>query len=442
MRYLWESAAFDDALATRSFWRSTSNAPDLPAPLRGRQKTDVAIIGAGFTGLNAALHLARQGRDILLLDARSPYWGATGRNGGFCCLGGAKASDAALRKLGGAAGPRDWRRTEMAAVHYVDDLLAQLDADVDRHSQGETILAHTPRAFARLRRTADGLGRDYGVTAQLTPFEDMETQGFGGRFYGALTLPIGFGLNPQKYAQALLGMALAAGAGLSPFTEITEIAGQDGDFTLIGAQVQIQARQVILATNGYSAETLLPELTNRLLPVQSSVIVTRPLTAGEAAAQGWHSDQMAYDTRALLHYFRRLPDGRFLFGMRGGLSARAGEQRAVSARLRRNFTALFPAWRDVDISHEWSGLACLTRNLVPFIGALRPGLYAGLGYHGNGVAMGSYAGALLAQQISGQDLGLFHPALCQRPMRRFAMGRARRIAMRAVYAGLGIVDRV
>jgi glycine/D-amino acid oxidase-like deaminating enzyme len=216
----------------------------------------------------------------------------------------------------------------------------------------------------------------------------------------------------------------------SPVTALQR--GANGWTLTVNGQT-VRARRVILATNGYSSEDLPDWLRARTLPVQSSVIVTRPLSDEEIDASGWHSDQMAYDSRALLHYFRMLPEKRFLFGMRGGLTAHASEQQAISARIRRDLHRLFPAWANVEITHEWSGLVCFMASGHPFIGAVpdHPGLFAGLGFHGNGVAMGSYAGHLLAQKLAGLDPEM--PAFLGSAPKRFPLGRNRRLLLRPAY---------
>lgn len=440
MRRPWEKAAYGPDPVADCWWAKTV-APERWGSFSSDDRADVAIVGGGFTGISAALHLARAGLDVRVLEAQSPYWGASGRNGGFCCLGGAKQSDAGLRRLVGEGGRLAWCETERRAVELVADLIDELALEVDRHSDGETLVAHRPRDWDRLRADAEGIRRDYGVTPVLLPADAMPGAGLGTGFHGALTTPVGFALNPRKYLAGLAGAARAAGARLYDHSPVMAIEGH-GPYRVKTDQGSLAADRVILATGGYSSDDLPGWMASRFLPLQSSVIVTRPLTSAEQAAASWTSEQMVYDTRNLLHYFRLMPDGRFLFGMRGGLSQTPRAVAANRRAIRRDFHAMFPEWRDVDIVHYWSGLVCFTRQRTPFVGAVpdMPGLFAGFAYHGNGVAMASYSGALLAQQITGTG-DLPHPDVMKMTPRRFPFGLYRRFPARLAYAAYALQDR-
>ncbi|MEJ2019339.1 MAG: FAD-binding oxidoreductase, partial [Maritimibacter sp.] len=174
----------------------------------------------------------------------------------------------------------------------------------------------------------------------------------------------------------------------------------------------VHAKRLLIATNGYSSEDVPHWLAGRTMPKQSSVIVTRPLTAEERAAQGWTSDLMAYDSRSLLHYFRLMPDGRFLFGMRGGLNARPGTEARIRAKIRADFNA---------------------RSFTPYTGPV-PGMkntWTSMAYHGNGVAMASYGGALVADLMRGRAPTHPYPATMQTLPGRFPLGRRRRVLLAA-----------
>ncbi|MBV2359188.1 FAD-binding oxidoreductase [Thalassococcus sp. CAU 1522] len=429
---IYEPAAYGPQ--GRCWWADTVAGDHWPS-IDGDMTADVAVIGGGYTGLSAALHLAEGGASVALLEAEHPGWGASGRNGGFCCLGGAKASDTALRKRFGADGLARWKTTKIDAIRTVEALIDRFGIQVDRHSVGETLLAHAPRAWRQMQADARQIAdktQGYGVSPQLIGRDALRDHGLGGDWYGALTIPLGFALNPRKYHAGLAQAALRAGARLFAGSPATAVLPERAGWRVVTPTGGVLAGRVVVATNGYSSEDIPDWLRGRYLPAQSSVIVTRPLSEGEQAAQGWTSAQMAYDSRRLLHYFRLMPDGRFLFGMRGGLRATPRAQAAISHKIRADFARLFPAWADVEITHEWSGLVCLMPELRPFVGPVpdHPGLFAALGYHGNGVAMGSHAGKLVAATVLGRN---DVPAVMAAPPGRFPLGRFRRALLRPAY---------
>ena len=439
MRRIYESAAYQTPDAC--WWRDTAPPPDMPH-LEGDNIADVAIIGGGFTGLNAALALAQSGVQSTVIDAEQPGWGASGRNGGFCCLGGAKASSTLIANRHGTEQGRAWHDTERAAVSHVSALLDAHDIDADRHSEGETLLAHTPKAMHTVHAAAAEACAVHDVTPHVFQADELRQLGLAGAFYGGMTLPIGFALNPGKYHSGLHKAVRDNGVvtyGQSPATSLSRI-GQKWRITT--PKGTLTANKVILATNGYSSEDVPDWLRARYLPVQSSVIVTRPITQNEQERQGWTSGQMCYDTRILLHYFRLMPDGRFLFGMRGGLRATDASQAALSRKIRTNFHKLFPEWRDIEITHEWSGLLCLMRSLTPFAGPVpdMPGVYAAMGYHGNGVAMGSYLGARMADIVLGRPQQGPFPAFLNHAPKRFPFGPMRRALLAPAYAAAALWD--
>ena len=203
------------------------------------------------------------------------------------------------------------------------------------------------------------------------------------------------------------------------------------------------ADRVLVATNGYTAESLLPWLRGRTLPAQSSVLATRQMTRDELQAQGFWSRQMAYEERRMLHYFHLTPDGRMVFGQRGGLLSSPQVEAKIAARVRADFETAFPAWRHVETPHHWSGMVCLTASLTPFCGPIpdMPGAFAAFGYHGNGVAMGSYLGTRMAELSRKEAPAELLPAAFAAPPPRFPLGRFRRAFLAAEYGMAKLFDR-
>jgi glycine/D-amino acid oxidase-like deaminating enzyme len=414
--------------------------PAFPS-LQEELKVDVAIIGAGFTGLSAAHELALAGADVAVLESETVGWGASGRNGGFCCLGGAKISDARLDQRFGKEARLDYRRAERLAVEQVAAFLARYSIDADVHSEGETELAHRSKDFFALERDMAAIEENYGVEPLLLSREALAARGITGPFHGGLEIPIGFGLNPRKYLRGLQREAIRSGARIFEATRVDAVTAERVGYRLVTGSGSVRTHRVVIATNGYSSDNLLDSLRNRFMPAQSTVLVTHPLPDVAGSTPAWSSEQMCYDSRALLHYFRKLPDGRFLFGMRGGLMGGAQAEARARARLLAHFHKMFPLWREVEVSNIWSGLVALARKRLPFAGACEgaPGIYAALCYHGNGVAMGSFCGRLVAQTILGREPE-FYPRVLRTPMAPFPLGRFRRLLMPPLYAGFLLAD--
>ncbi|WP_299296134.1 FAD-binding oxidoreductase [uncultured Tateyamaria sp.] len=437
MTRIFPPYAYGDGPRTGCWWDETVDAIEHPQ-LRDSIECDVVIVGGGFTGLSAAHTLARADASVVVLEAEHVGWGASGRNGGFCCLGGGMAPDALLDHRYGREGRSAWRRTEAAAVHYVSDLAETLGLDLQRHSDGETCLAHSEKTMRAFEAEADRIQENYGVTAEVLGASDLAAAGMSGPFFGALSVPIGFGLNPARLVKGLRDAAISAGARIFDQSPVTEISGSQ----VRTSQGQVAADRIIIATNGYSNEDIPAWMAAKYMPAQSTVLVTRPISPEERDRAGWTTDQMVYDSRNLLHYFRVLPDGRFLFGMRGGLMSAPAVEARARARVERDFRLMFPDWADVAVTHSWSGMVCLARNMVPFIGPLpgQPHILAGFAYHGNGVAMGTYAGKMLADLALGQTPDLYPQAVWD-AARAFPFGTWRRAAMWPIYGALHLQDR-
>ncbi|WP_299281327.1 FAD-dependent oxidoreductase [uncultured Tateyamaria sp.] len=436
MKRIFADYAYGAGPRDGCWWDETAHVPVCPK-LEGEVVCDVAIVGGGFTGLSAALHLARGGASVVLLEAHALGWGASGRNGGFCCLGGGMASDSALDRRFGKVARLAWRQCEKAAVDLVDRLISELNLDVDRHSNGETCLAHTPRAARSLETEGARTLENYGVRPEIIAADDLAAHGMSGPFHGAFTNPIGFGLNPRKYLAGLATAATTLGVRIYGQSQTTRVEPT----RVITPSGTVQAERIIVATNGYSSEDIPSAMAGLYMPAQSTIIVTRPLRAAELQSQGWLTDQMAYDTRHLLHYFRLMPDQRFLFGMRGGLAASVSAEQNARSAVMRDFRHMFPAWSDVDITHSWSGLVCLARNLLPYVGRLpgMPHVLAGFAYHGNGVAMGTLTGRFLADMVL-ENSPVDCPDVIRHPARAFPFGTKRRVVMPPIYAAFQARD--
>ncbi len=443
MKRIYQDFAYGDGPVAECYWDTTIARPPRQAGPEGDVTHEIAIIGGGFTGLSAALHLARDaGADVAVLEAEGIGWGASGRNGGFASMGGTKASEAALLGRFGTAAMVEWHGAQKAACALVAEIVETYGIDVDAHSrEGEICLAHRPRDFAAFREEQPELARAYGVDVDVFSREDLVQMGMAGpEFHGGIRLPIGFALNPLKYVLGLAAAARASGARLYEDAPVNAITRENGRYVLTTPKGRVRAKKLIVATNGYSSEDVPEWMAGRYLPALSAILVTRELTAAEIAAQGWSSDYLAYDSRNLLHYFRLMPNRRFLFGGRGGTSSSAEALAGRHTILRADFERMFPAWAHVETPHFWSGFVCLTRDLTPFAGPIGDwdDAWAGFAWHGNGVALGTWSGKLLAGLATGVCKA---PALMAPAPRRFPFGPLRRNLLRPAYAWYGLKDR-
>ncbi len=436
--------AFHFERAVDSYWEASADPLGIETPaLTGPESCDVAIIGAGFTGLSAAIELAEQGLDVRVLEAGHVGWGASGRNGGFACIGSHKLSYTEMIRTYGLEATQRFHAAMAESVDLVRDNCRRFAIDAWIHGAGEVTLAHLPNRVAELREDQAFLKQTFGEETELLSEADLKAQGlWGPTFHGGLKGRIGFGIHPLNYVRGLARAAAAAGARIHAGSRLTRWEETAAGHVLTTTSGRLTARRVVVATNGYTPEDVSPRHAGRIMPALSSVLVTRPLSADERRAQGWTSDLMAYDSRNLLHYFRLLPNGRFLFGGRGGTDASDPGGQAYRAVLTRAFHDLFPAWRDADITHDWRGFVCLAFDRVPYVGALDEArtVWTALAYHGNGVAMGSWSGRAVARLMTGKAKASEIPGVLTRRLARFPLPAFRPLYLKGAYVWFGLKD--
>lgn len=442
---LYHPWIYDHHAPVPSYWGATAPTLRVPAaPLQGDRGCDVAIIGGGYTGLSAALHLARDhGVDCTVLEAGPVGWGASGRNGGFCVLGSSKRSLGALARRHGVAEARRFHELQRASIALVEDLARDEAIALEAAGRGELLVAHRPARLAALRRQADETEAITGERWSLLSREELrEGHVRMEEAAGALLIPHGFGLHPLRYVRGLAAAAARHGAILHGGTDVLGLHREGDGYSLRTAQGSLRARRVLIATNGFYREGLAGRLDGCLLPALSSIIVTRPLTAAERVAQGWREPLLVADTRTLLFYIRLLPDGRLLFGARGGTDAAPPAFARRIGWMRRRLAARFPAWAAVEVDYAWWGLVCLAYDLVPHLGPLdddRSLWFAGA-YHGGGVAMATALGRAAAARLTGAPDPFPLPDFVDRAPPRFPLPSLRLLGLRVGYLAAQIGD--
>jgi len=440
MKALFHSSLYRFDEAQPSYWEATAGEARLVnRPLSGSRSCDVAIIGGGYTGLSAAYHLARDfDLDVCVLEAGHIGWGASGRNGGFCCMGSTKLSRKTQLRLFGLEQTRHFHRCQVEAVELVRRLGEEESIDFQSQGDGQYCVAESPAHFRALQQQADWERREFGSDLRMISRGEFAEIGYDAPHqHGAMLIRPCFGLHPLRYCLGLAEAAERRGAVLHPHSRVTHWRKQDGTHLLETDHGELRAARVILTGNGFMPEYLHRGIAARPLPLQSQIVVTRPMSADELRARGWHTQNPTYNSRRMFYYYRILADGRFMLGGRGNhIGDPAGAERGF-ARLKRDIASIWPRFADLEFTHQWRGLVCFSRSLRPSIGRMPedPSVYFGYAYHGNGVSNATWTGRELAKWLAGPESGdailpLHLPAILRGRTPRFPLGFLRRQYLR------------
>ena len=378
-----------------SWYRQSTDLPPPRAPLDGDRRADVAIVGAGFTGLWAGLTAARAGLDVVICDAHRIGFGASGRNGGQASSGFNMDQLSLESRLGTGTARQLWALSQ--------DAMAQLRDFCTNHApdagyrpgvaHAEYTRAATRDAHAKAKHLADAYDYDEITLLDAEAMQSLVKT----RLYKGGTLDHGAGhLHPLRYAIALAREAEAAGATLHELTEVTAL-DTTSPAVLRTPQGTIRADHVILAGNGY-LPAIAPKVAARVMPINSFVAATEPLP------DRWHDvlacDIAVADSKFVVNYFRFTSDRRFLFG--GRESYTLGFPADIRSALIRRMTALFPQLSDVRVDHVWGGTLGITMSRLPALQRVAPNVLSGAGFSGHGVTLAGLAGRVMAEAVIGQ----------------------------------------
>lgn len=406
-----------------SFWHETvSISPG--APLSERVECDVAIVGGGFTGLSCAIYLKKYHPEweVVVLERAVCAHGASGRNGGFAMPLIGWDLQYAADTLGVQRAATAYRFM-YDAVDHLKSMVQEHAIDCDLESTGYILLNTCKRREARARREL--------ATAHAMGFEHTWLEGSAledhircAQFRSGVFDPHPCIINPAKLARGLKEVAEGLGVRVYEQSPLEELI--DGHpATLRTANGSVEARQVVLAVNGYGAS--LGFMKARILPVYTYIVMTEPLSEAQLDAIGWRQKRASLETaRNFIHYFRLTADNRILFGGEDAELYYQGAYRDAHERcfidLERAFQRFFPALADVRFTHRWGGVLGVTMDMFPTfgVGGARSNIYHAAGYSGHGVSLSNYAGKVLAPRMLA-DAGI--KDLPEEPMQPFFWGR-------------------
>ena len=394
-----------------SVWTATATRPQAYQPLKGRAETEVAIVGGGYTGLSAALHLAEAGVSVTLLEAETPGWGASGRNGGQINPGLKEDPDLVVRRFGAEMGERVIRMSG-ASGDLLADLVARHGIDCGLARRGWIQPIHDEAALRLVTSRVEQWRRRDAPLRLLSREETAQMLG-STAYLGAMIDERGGKLHPLNYATGLARAAADAGAVLHGRSRVLGLERKGGDHVLTCAGGTLGARRVLVCTNAYT-DAIAPRLRRSMVPVRSVQVATDPLP-GDIRAGILPQGHSASDSRRLLLYFRLDDEGRFMIGGRGDYRE-AGLQRQYAA-LRRAARRIYPQLGDTPWTYAWGGFVAITPDHYPHLDRLGAGIMAATGYNGRGVAMATAMGKVLSDWAQGRpEAELDFPVTEPRPI--------------------------
>jgi glycine/D-amino acid oxidase-like deaminating enzyme len=392
------------SLREQNFWLTTAAIPQTDRAQPLPEKADMAVIGAGFTGLSAARTLARRGASVVLLEAETIGWGASSRNGGMV-LTGLKLGVNKLMANYGRERTQRMYAASLASIDCVEQLIEEEKIDCDFSRSGHLEVACKQKHFDDYAHQAEVIAREFSHSLRIVPRYELETEIGSTIYYGGMVDEVSAGLNPASYVAGLAQAALRAGVTVCEQTRVQRIeretrAGEKG-WSLSTSRGKIWAREVFAGTSGYTGSAT-PALRKKIIPIGSYIITTEVLPEA-LARQLSPRNRMIYDSKNYLYYYRLTPDRRLLFGGRAAFFPETENSIRKSAGiLRQGMIDVYPQLRDVKVDYVWGGTLDFAFDIMPHAGQM-DGIYYAVGYAGHGVAMATWQGQKMAEMMAGDQ---------------------------------------
>ena len=383
-----------------NYWLTTAQMPASPKqPLP--ESADVAIVGAGFTGLSAALSLAKRGAKVVVLESETIGWGASSRNGGMV-LTGLKLGVNKLISMYGRELARRIYAASLETIESVERIVTEENIACDFARTGHLEVACKQAHFDDYSRQAEVIAREFNHQLRVVPRDQLRGEIGSDIYYGGMVDEISAGLNPARYVAGLAAAAMRAGAQVCERTPLQNIQRESCNgvpgFRLSSLRGAIWVSNVLVGTSGYTGAAT-PALRKKIIPIGSFIITTEVLSDGLARELSPHNRQI-YDSKNYLYYYRLTPDDRMLFGGRAAFFPETDQTIRKSAEiLRRGMIDVFPQLRDTKVEYVWGGTLDFCFDIMPHAGQIE-GIYFALGYAGHGVAMATYQGQKMAEWIA------------------------------------------
>lgn len=378
----------------RSWYEDTAGERPVYPPLDGERSCDVVIVGGGFTGLSAAAHLAKAGADTVLIEAHRLGDGASGRNGGQLGTGQRAWAEEMEAELGLSRARALFQFAEEAKAHLLEFSAAH-GIDID-YRPGQLSVAHKRRHVDDYRRHADIMAERFSYP-HLSFMDAAETaRRLGSTAYFGGVRDAGTGhIHPLKLVIGTARAAAAAGAHLYEQTPVTGIDAAGGKVRVTTRTGTVTAQKCLVAVNAYGG-ALEPVSAAHIMPIGSFIGATVPLGEDSPVIPG---GEAVDDSRFVVRYFRKSPDGRLLFGGREIYAV--SDPKDIHAGIRRQIAEIYPALKDVEITHGWGGYVGITMPRKPFVREVMPNVIAAGGYSGHGVMLANFVGRLYAETVAG-----------------------------------------